>query len=392
MESFYDIWQYMPHGMCLLWQPWLVVLWAGSDTLIFLAYMAIPLSLLRVVRGRDDIQHRGLILLFAGFILLCGLTHLLGVVTLWWPIYPYVGMVKLATGLVSALTAIVLFRLIPTLISIPGYSQLEKVNEQLREKVVEYEAAQAELLRTKAELEEKVLERTAALKSANGNLAVVAREAVHRSKNLLTIVTSVARQSAKGETDIDAYLKVLLGRISALSDATATVIGDGFSTSAEFGEIVRNQIKPLVMTFGDRIQIEGPALDVNAEAAQQISLALHELAANAQKHGSLSTAEGSVSISWHEEEEDAKEQVVFEWSESHAGKSDSIQSEREGFGVKLLMIVVPGMLRGTAQRMIVGDRLVYELRFPMKSLVADASVGEGAAAAARIVKADFGIS
>ena len=50
MQNFVDIWQYMPHGMCLLWQPWLVFLWAGSDLLIFLSYTAIPVALLTVLR------------------------------------------------------------------------------------------------------------------------------------------------------------------------------------------------------------------------------------------------------------------------------------------------------------------------------------------------------
>ena len=98
MQNFIEIWQYMPHGMCLLWQPWLVALWAGSDLLIFLSYTAIPFALLTVLRKRKDIPFSGLVVLFASFILLCGLTHLMGIVTLWYPIYPWVGMLKLATG------------------------------------------------------------------------------------------------------------------------------------------------------------------------------------------------------------------------------------------------------------------------------------------------------
>ena len=392
MENFYDISQYMPHGMCLLWQPWLVVLWAGSDTLIFLAYMAIPLSLLRVVRKRGDIRHRGLILLFAGFILLCGLTHILGVITLWWPIYPYVGVFKLATGLVSALTAIVLFRLIPALIAIPRHSQLEEMNWQLRQKIAEHEAAEAELLKIKSELEEKVSERTAALERVNESLTVVAREAVHRSKNLLTVVSSIARQTARKEGKIDEYLKVFLGRISALSDATAAVIGDGFSDTADFGEIVRNQMKPLAMTFGDRIQIEGPALAVNAEAAQQISLAVHELSTNAQKYGALANPGGGVYVSWRIYEQDQEKQVVFEWLEDHSGKDEDTQPSPEGFGSKLLNIIVPGMLHGTAQRKVLGDRLAYELRFPSKSLNPDPLKGEASAKATRAFDISLGIA
>ncbi|MFN3818926.1 MAG: hybrid sensor histidine kinase/response regulator, partial [Blastomonas sp.] len=75
---------YMPHGMCLLWEPWLVTLWAGSDLLIFLSYTAIPIALLTILRQRTEVPHAGVVALFASFILLCGVTHLMGIVTLWY--------------------------------------------------------------------------------------------------------------------------------------------------------------------------------------------------------------------------------------------------------------------------------------------------------------------
>jgi hypothetical protein len=69
---------FMPHGMCLLWRPGLMSLHIVSDALIALAYFTIPISILRFVRGRDDLKrgHLALALLFAAFIAFCGLTHL----------------------------------------------------------------------------------------------------------------------------------------------------------------------------------------------------------------------------------------------------------------------------------------------------------------------------
>lgn len=69
MDHTMDYGGYMPHGMCLLWEPWLVLLWAGSDLLIFLSYTAIPIALLRVLRQRTEVPHGGLVALFASFIL-----------------------------------------------------------------------------------------------------------------------------------------------------------------------------------------------------------------------------------------------------------------------------------------------------------------------------------
>ena len=156
---------YMPHGMCLLWQPWLVILWAGSDLMIFLSYTAIPVALLRVLRARKDVPHGGLVLLFASFILLCGLTHLLGIVTLWYPIYPWVGAVKFATGLVSMTTAVVLFRLVPALISFPSPGEMKTVNDRLMREIAAHE-------NTLASLDRQVEKRTAELKEATASLAV----------------------------------------------------------------------------------------------------------------------------------------------------------------------------------------------------------------------------
>ena len=105
---------YMAHGYCLLWKPWLVVLHAGSDFLIFLAYFAIPVAIWIFLRQRRTWSCEPLAILFAAFIFLCGLTHLVQMVTLWWPIYETQGFLKAATAVVSVITAIMIFPLIPT--------------------------------------------------------------------------------------------------------------------------------------------------------------------------------------------------------------------------------------------------------------------------------------
>ena len=73
-----------PHGFCLLWQPGLIWTYALSDAGIGLAYFSIPLALGVIARRRKDLVFRPFLLLFAVFIFLCGATHLLDVVTLWW--------------------------------------------------------------------------------------------------------------------------------------------------------------------------------------------------------------------------------------------------------------------------------------------------------------------
>ena len=96
---------FVPHGYCLLWRPDLVALHAVSDGLIFLAYASIPAALVMFVRRRPDLEHRWTLVLFAAFILACGLTHLVAAITLWEAYYGLQGVVKAITALVSVLTA-----------------------------------------------------------------------------------------------------------------------------------------------------------------------------------------------------------------------------------------------------------------------------------------------
>lgn len=380
MEHIIEYGAYMPHGMCLLWQPWLVLLWAGSDLLIFVSYTAIPLALFAVLRAREEMPHRGLIALFAAFILLCGITHLFGIVTLWYPIYPIVGWVKLATGLVSMATAIVLFRLVPTLIAFPSPRVLADVNSRLKEEIAAHTA-------TLASLERQVEERTSELMAANQTLAVHTREAVHRSGNLLAVVSSLANQSARGKERTDEFLATFLGRIKALADATRA-INRSEGASTELRTVIESGLAPLTEAYGGRVSSEGPRMNVNSEAAQQLSLALHELATNTQKYGIGVSQMSRVELTWSANEE-RFELVWHEFDLPAAPTQDSGQAE--GFGTKLLTRVIPTMLQGKATRELGAGELVYRLTAPIEAVAANDDSTEIRALAARIVDESFGL-
>ena len=161
---------YMAHGYCLLWKPWLVALHAGSDILIFLAYFAIPVAIWIFLRRRQDLELKQLAVLFAAFIFLCGLTHIIQMLTLWWPIYETQGFVKAATAIVSVLTAILVFPLIPKALAIPSPRALQTANEGLRREVEAHKQTLKELEATRSDLEDRVLARTRELEHAKARL------------------------------------------------------------------------------------------------------------------------------------------------------------------------------------------------------------------------------
>jgi diguanylate cyclase (GGDEF)-like protein/PAS domain S-box-containing protein len=105
---------FMPHGYCFAWNPHLVALHVTSDAVIGLSYFTISAILLAIVsRNRHLIPFGWMFVCFGGFIVACGLTHLMGIVVLWKPYYWLEGEIKLATAAISLATACLLPTLMP---------------------------------------------------------------------------------------------------------------------------------------------------------------------------------------------------------------------------------------------------------------------------------------
>lgn len=156
IEQFFSTNFLAPHGYCFLWLPEIVWLHVFADALIALAYFSIPLALWVFVKKRPDMPFRNLFLLFASFITLCGLTHIAGIIVLWYPAYGYEGLLMLLTGIVSAGTAVVVWRILPHAVKLPSPAQFEKMNHELKTAYTK--------------VEQKVIERTQELMLANDEL------------------------------------------------------------------------------------------------------------------------------------------------------------------------------------------------------------------------------
>jgi len=153
---------FMPHVYCLR-EPAVVKLHLISDGVISLSYAMIPLALVLVIRRRRDLIFPWMFGLFGVFILGCGLTHVMGVVTLWHPAYRLDGVVKAITAAASLLAALLLFRLLPQIEGLPSPAQL-KVEIDRREQV------EVQLRHFNEELEQRVADRTLALEESNHRL------------------------------------------------------------------------------------------------------------------------------------------------------------------------------------------------------------------------------
>jgi len=144
---------FMPHGMCYLWRSDILALHVLADSLITLAYFSIPFTLLYFVRRRQDLQFNWVFVCFAIFIIACGTTHLMEIVTIWRPMYWLSGVVKAITALASLPTAVMLVRLVPEALRWPSPAALQRANSSLELEVAERKRAEAEVRRINDVLE-----------------------------------------------------------------------------------------------------------------------------------------------------------------------------------------------------------------------------------------------
>ncbi len=172
---------FLPHGYCYLWTPGLVALHVVSDTLIAISYFSIPIALVHFIRKRKDVPFSWIFLLFGGFIVACGGTHLMEVWTIWFSSYWLAGIIKAVTACLSVVTAVMVVRVMPRALALPGTRWLVELNQKLTVEVEQRTLAESGLRRLTEELELRVAERTAELSATNRSL----RESEERYRTLV---------------------------------------------------------------------------------------------------------------------------------------------------------------------------------------------------------------
>jgi len=185
------------------------------------------------------------------------------------------------------------------------------------------------------------------------------REVNHRSKNMLTLVQAVARQtiSANPEDFLDRFGE----RIQALAASQDLMIKNEWK-GVDLHELVRSQLAHFKDLIGTRIELRGPFVLVSAPAAQAVGMALHELATNAGKYGAFATGGGRVEVEWSIEGAGAAREFAMSWREQ--GGPPVTPPSRHGFGSTVIGRLIEASLNGTVDLGFPATGLVWELRCP----------------------------
>ena len=185
-----------------------------------------------------------------------------------------------------------------------------------------------------------VAEEVTEQKRAEEHRELLMRELNHRVRNTLLIVQSVAEQTARSSASVDVFKQTFASRLAAISRTHDLLTRDGW-TSAPLRDVLGEALAPYDEKSEDptsppRIRLDGPDVQLKPNTVITLSMALHELATNAAKYGSLSTPSGRVAARWTMANGAAgkPDALEFTWQERD-GPLVTCPTHR-GFGTRLI--------------------------------------------------------
>src|SRR5258708_25110176 len=129
-KRLFDVSDWPPRWHCGQWSGFHGWLYIVSDLMIWSAYFAIPVIIIRYISKKQDARFVRIYFLFAAFILACGSTHFLDAVAFWFPAYRLNALVLFLTGIVSWITVFHLIRILPSAFSLRTSQELEAEMER----------------------------------------------------------------------------------------------------------------------------------------------------------------------------------------------------------------------------------------------------------------------
>lgn len=200
--------------------------------------------------------------------------------------------------------------------------------------------------------------------TAERDVRFLMRELAHRSKNQMAVISAMAKQTARGATDVPSYVQALERRIMGLARSTDLLLAHG-RAGVSLRELVDLQLAPFLPQEEGRALIAGPDIRINPQGAQILGMALHELAVNATQYGAFADERGKLDLAWSQ----AEGQLGMRWREVLSRPLRA--SERAGFGTTVLRSMVGGALGARVERHEHPDGVEWVFDIPMSALDPD---------------------
>jgi len=210
-------------------------------------------------------------------------------------------------------------------------------------------------------------------KAAETEVRLLMRELAHRSKNQMTVIAAMAKQSAKGAESVPEFVSGFEKRIFGLARSTDLLLAQGIG-GVDLREVFERQIDPLCALDSGRVTLRGPRWRLNSQAAQILGMAAHELATNAVKFGAFATETGRLEVTW----EAAGAALHLVWRE-HVKTSLPDRPDRRGFGTTVLELMVGRSLGATVKRTLHPDGIEWDFVIPLAALDLHAEPSSGTA-------------
>jgi PAS domain S-box-containing protein len=193
-------------------------------------------------------------------------------------------------------------------------------------------------------------------KRSEAQIVNLAREAEHRTKNIMATVLATVRLSHSDTSD---GLKQLIeGRIDALAKVHTLFVESRWA-GAELHCLATQELLAYSGEKEARVRIEGPAVMLEPSTAQTVAISLHELATNAAKYGSLSAASGRVEILWSLP---ADGTLSLRWIE--LGGPAATPPTHRGFGTRIMENMID-QLKGEVRFDWLDQGLTCEIALPL---------------------------
>ncbi|TKT75108.1 HAMP domain-containing protein [Aquamicrobium sp. LC103] len=196
-------------------------------------------------------------------------------------------------------------------------------------------------------------------RAAESEIRFLMREVAHRSKNQLTVVSSIAKQTARTARSFAAFQDSFQKRVQGLARSTDLLVAGGVA-GVELRELLNAQIEPFRPSDASRLEVNGNHFRLSNQAAQTLGLAIHELATNAAKYGAFAASSGRLVVSWSR----SGDRLEMRWREFVPRLRR--RAESRGFGTEVIERMLGGTLDAEIERTLHRDGIEYRFRMPLE--------------------------